>query len=162
VKEIWKPVVGYEGAYKVSNFGRVRNSIRDRFRKPRIRSDGYVQVNLSSHNRVVQRYVHHLVAAAFLGPRPVELEVCHNNGVRSDNRAINLRYDTCKANQADREKHGTALRGEAVAGSKLRAANVRKIRALRGTLSSSEVARLFSVCRSSVKNIWRRKTWRHV
>jgi hypothetical protein len=50
--------------------------------------------------------VHSLVMLAFVGPRPDGLEVCHNNGVASDNRLSNLRYDTRSENNVDSSKHG--------------------------------------------------------
>lgn len=53
-------------------------------------------------------YVHDMVLAAFVGPKPAGLEVCHWNGIRGDNRLDNLRYDTRKANAQDRERHKRA------------------------------------------------------
>jgi hypothetical protein len=57
------------------------------------------------------RYVHQLVAVAFLGPRPVGLAVCHNNGVKDDCRLTNLRHDTYKNNMRDAIRHGTIATG---------------------------------------------------
>jgi len=58
---------------------------------------------------VAQRsfYVHHLVAAAFIGPRPEGSEVCHGPGGFLDNRAVNLRYDTHHENIRDKIADGT-------------------------------------------------------
>ena len=60
-------------------------------------------VNLGKNNK---HYVHHLVAAAFLGPRPDGLEICHSNGDATDNRAANLRWDTRSSNLHDAVAHG--------------------------------------------------------
>jgi len=68
---------------------------------------GYASVTLSMHGVSKHRYVHHLVAAAFIGPRPDGLDICHNNGDIRDPRASNLRYDTRNANMRDSLKHGT-------------------------------------------------------
>lgn len=51
-------------------------------------------------------YVHHVVAAAFHGPRPDGLDVCHCNGDLTDNRPENLRYDTANGNMRDAVAHG--------------------------------------------------------
>ncbi len=51
------------------------------------------------------RKVHHLVAAAFIGPRPEGMVICHNNGDPLDNRVENLRYDTQAANIEDMYAH---------------------------------------------------------
>jgi hypothetical protein len=45
--------------------------------------------------------------AAHVGPRPDGMQVCHNNGLRTDNRLSNLRYDTASGNMRDRILHGT-------------------------------------------------------
>lgn len=51
--------------------------------------------------------VHRLVMAAFVGPCPDGIEVCHNNGNPADNRLSNLRYGTHSENQLDQVKHKT-------------------------------------------------------
>lgn len=115
--EQWRPVVGYESSYEVSDMGRVRSldrtvtfpdgrrrTARGRLLKPGHVPRGHRYVNLGRGN---SQYVHQLVAAAFLGPRPDGHEVCHNNGDPTDNRAPNLRYDTRQANYMDMFVHGT-------------------------------------------------------
>ena len=52
------------------------------------------------------KYIHRLVLEAFVGPCPEGMETCHNNGVRTDNRLENLRWDTSSANNDDIVKHG--------------------------------------------------------
>lgn len=121
MKEIWKPVVGYEGRYEVSNLGRVRSKTRHwqqrsrsgsyyeyrkigRMLKPGVSSNGYPTVTLGRRN---SKTVHSLVAAAFIGPCPREQEVRHKNGVRSDPRVANLEYGTRTENIKDAIKHGT-------------------------------------------------------
>lgn len=110
--EIWKPVVGYEGAYEVSNMGRVR-SIPHYVRlvvrsgtvcrrlspgvllKPGPLADRHVTVAIGRRN---SRLVHQLVLEAFVGPRPEGCEVLHLNHVPDDNRLENLRYGTRSEN----------------------------------------------------------------
>ena len=112
----WRPVVGHEGNYEVSNHGEVRSVERVvRYSDGRTRhypsvtlrqppnTNGYHRVNIDG--RSVK--VHLLVAAAFLGPRPDGHDVCHNNGDRSDNSARNLRYDTRSNNLKDAVLHRT-------------------------------------------------------
>ena len=108
--ERWLPVVGWEGIYEVSDFGRVRSL----YRKGRTRGKvlkqvndgGYRNVTLSDLPRYSIAKVHQLVMEAFVGPRPEGLEVCHYDGDGSNNRLDNLRYDTRAANQQDRLRHG--------------------------------------------------------
>jgi hypothetical protein len=56
--------------------------------------DGYLHTRLDK-----TRLVHSVVAESFIGPIPDGCEVDHMNGVRSDNRADNLRYLTRSENQ---------------------------------------------------------------
>lgn len=173
--EEWRDVPGFEGAYQVSDQGRVRSCGRDTFdaagrrlvRRPRVRlpfrrRDGYEQVNLSLKGRTTVHYVHRLVAAAFLGPCPEGMEVCHQNNVRNDSRAVNLRYDSPAGNQRDRVAHGTDLRGEAVYGSKLTREDVRRVKLLPRSLSARVVAKRFGVAKTTIKAIRTGRTWRHV
>ena len=48
-----------------------------------------------------------LCTRAFLGEKPAGLEVCHQDGVATDTRLFQLRYDTRAANVADCIRHGT-------------------------------------------------------
>lgn len=123
VTENWKPIPGYEGFYEVSDLGMVR-SLDRKIRcgdgvtrvfygqvltpRPTVHG-GHHQVNLSRGSRADKknRYVHRLVMAAFVGPCPPDMEVCHNNGHPTDNRLSNLRYGTTADNRRDSVKHGT-------------------------------------------------------
>lgn len=114
--EEWRPIPGYEGAYEVSDLGRVRSlprlvpagphggkrPIPGGLLKPTIQHFGYAQVKLAGKSRLV----HWLVADAFLGGRPEGMQVCHSNGDPGDNRAINLRVDTVASNMSDTVRHG--------------------------------------------------------
>lgn len=102
--ETWKPVVGHEGRYEVSSWGRVRNVARGRMLKPGLASNGYFTVAIGKGN---SRTTHSLVAEAFIGPRPVGMEVLHLDGIRANSHADNLRYGTRTDNILDAVKHGT-------------------------------------------------------
>ncbi|MFK5206660.1 NUMOD4 domain-containing protein, partial [Lacticaseibacillus rhamnosus] len=73
--EIWKDVPGFEGAFQVSSFGRVRSLPRidalGHHRKGILRKqgnvhDGYLQVALEHNGKKSVYWVHRLVAAAFI------------------------------------------------------------------------------------------------
>lgn len=44
--EEWRDVVGFEGLYQVSNLGRVKSSVTNKFRKPQS-LNGYLQIQLN-------------------------------------------------------------------------------------------------------------------
>lgn len=118
--EIWKPVVGYEGIYEVSDQGRVRSLDRivahNSGRTQRVygkamsvnrNSRGYMNVGLHKNGTLKTGAVHVLVLQAFVGPRP-DGQVCrHLNGNPIDNRLANLAWGTHSENQYDSILHGT-------------------------------------------------------
>lgn len=87
--------------YLVSDHGDVFSLISNKVLKPRIHSNGYHQVNLCANGKATNYYIHILVAAAFLGPRPAGMDVCHNDGDKTNNAVSNLRYDTRSNNILD-------------------------------------------------------------
>lgn len=117
ISESWLPVVDYEGYYEVSDQGRVRSLDRrsrhrvyqGRILKPIVSKGGCRVLHLSVNGQVSNCRVHVMVMAAFVGPKPVGTQVCHNNGDPSDNRLVNLRYDTPAANAMDTLRHGTCF-----------------------------------------------------
>lgn len=115
--EVWRAVPGWEGAYDVSDRGRVRSwkttrgaLERPRIKKPTKNAQGYACVSLSSDGKSRMCNVHSLVMSAFHGKREDGMEVRHLNGNRLDASLENLAYGTPSENQRDRVVHGTAKR----------------------------------------------------
>jgi hypothetical protein len=116
----WRPVIGFEGFYEVSNEGGVRSVGRTvqissgRFRtyrardiSPAVASSGYYTVQLSIPERGARTYcVHRLVAEAFYGAHP-GMEVRHLDGTRANNHVSNLAWGTHSQNTLDKRHHGT-------------------------------------------------------
>lgn len=70
--------------------------------------DGYLVVQARGRQRV-----HRLVLVAFVGPCPSNQEACHDPDRDPANNSLgNLRWDTPKANHADRRRHGRTCPGE--------------------------------------------------
>ena len=90
----WKDIPGYEGTYQVSHAGQIRRITQ---MKPgilaQIEKQGVMIVRLTDRkgNRKEQR-VAHLVAAAWLGAKPIGAVIVHKNRIRTDNCAANLGY----------------------------------------------------------------------
>lgn len=108
IKEIWKPVEGYEGIYEVSNFGRVKslNYHREgivKILKPQKDGSGYLQVQLWRNGKMKAFKVHRLVAEAFL-PNPLGLpEINHKDEDKTNNIVSNLEW----ASRWDNMHYGT-------------------------------------------------------
>lgn len=104
---MWRPVVGFEGLYEVSDTGQVRNSRNGHILKSRAHRNLYLGVALGRGNN---RLVHRLVAMAFI-PGDHALQVNHKDGNRANNCVANLEWLTCSDNhrhsykQLSRKKH---------------------------------------------------------
>lgn len=95
--EIWKTVKGFH-EYEVSSLGRIRTfqrSWRGRILKQNL-VKGYYRIKFSKKGRHTTLSVHRVVMTAFKGDS--KLQVNHKNGIKTDNRVINLEYLTCRAN----------------------------------------------------------------
>lgn len=117
-EEVWQNIEGYEGIYRISNFGRVLSVGRviyfakvsklqsyDRIRKPTLAGAGYHALCLCKNGVNKRQYVHRLVAMAFI-PNPNNYKtVNHKNGIKTDNRAENLEW----LSQSDNHRHAYSI-----------------------------------------------------
>lgn len=160
--ENWRNVVGYEGLYEVSDLGRVRNARTGVIKEPTFRKDaGYSRPFLNIWKEGKQKIMrpHTLVLTAFVGPRPKGKEGCHNDGNTNNNALSNLRWDTRKANQADRVRHGTTNRGERCGTHKLTLEQVRAIRL--DTRPQKTIAEEYGVRAPAISRIKTGARWGH-
>lgn len=100
--EIWKAIKGYEGIYEISNLGRVKSFKLgiEKLLKPTIGKNGYYTISLCENGIKKTKYIHQLVAIAFLNHIPCghKLVVDHKNQVRYDCRLENLQIITQREN----------------------------------------------------------------
>lgn len=115
-REIWRPVVGWEGLYEVSNLGNIRSldrtiktqrgttkytkKIKGSTLTPQKDKYGYSVVHMrdsyNRRNRLLK--MHRIVAEAFVSNHNNYDCIDHINGIRDDNRAENLRWCTVSQN----------------------------------------------------------------
>ncbi len=177
--EVWKPVVGFEGVYEVSSFGRIRSLRRTirhgRTKAPSIRngvmlcfgkqSSGHLFFQLPRPGGAFQTTrVHRVVAAAFLGPCPPGLQVNHIDGNPANNRIENLEYCT----HAENMRHARdVLRawpvGELHYNAKLTEDGVRKIRTMRASgMTFQAIADTMGIGRKTASRACYGECWGHV
>jgi hypothetical protein len=127
--EEWRPTVGLERWYQISNLGRIKRIARksvlirnkkrkdgEQFRdgfidiseqilKPQYSKKGYLRIKLGyqetdkSQTKEYSVTLHRLVAMAFI-PNPLHLpQVNHKNGIKDDNEVSNLEWCTNAENQ---------------------------------------------------------------
>lgn len=125
MEEVWKPIIGYEGLYKISSLGRVMSHFKllsvpesKGIVKLGKNKHGYLQIYLTKDGKAKYHAVHRLVAKAFI-PNPQNMPfVNHLNEIKDDNRACNLEwcdakyntnYGTCIERRANRQRnnHGS-------------------------------------------------------
>lgn len=119
--EQWSAIAGYEGAYEVNNFSRVRSLDRiiggrwpgstrrwpGRILTATVNQSGYPQVQLCRAGRCVNALPHVLALRAFVGPPPPNMEARHLDGDSSNGAITNLRWGTKSENARDQVKHRT-------------------------------------------------------
>lgn len=178
---IWKPVVGFEGLYEVSDTGLVRSldrvaiyirrdqySGRDliirRRRKgvvlrPGRRTSGHLSVTLGrqggSHD------VHILVLNAFVGPCPKGMECRHLDGHPDHNWLSNLCWGTRSQNIVDALNHGAMPRGSRKFNAKLSESEIPAIRDMMKGASYVSIGRMFGVSEATIRQVRDGKTWGH-
>lgn len=165
----YRDIPGFPG-YRVGDDGSVW-SCRHRWAvtpwrrlRPQPASGGYLRAHVYRYGQEHRILVHRLVLEVFVGPCPQGMEACHGNGVRTDNRASNLRWDTHAGNLADRLTHGTVARGERHGAAKLTEARVREIRRMCIPWrygAQIAAARRFGVNRETIRRVLAGESWRH-
>lgn len=105
MKEIWRPIKGYETYYEISNFGNVRSVDRivtysngrkrlwkGQMMKPYKDRYGYLALNLCKNSKYSAFTVHRLVAQAFL-PNPDNLPVINHKDENKTSNFVFLNKD---------------------------------------------------------------------
>lgn len=105
--EIWSPIKNYP-EYMVSTRGRVWSNKKGKLLKTRLMDDwGHVGVDLCKNGKRAHKYMHRLMAEAFL-PNPDNLPVVrHINDIPDDNIIDNLAWGTWGDNTQDAIKNGS-------------------------------------------------------
>lgn len=129
-EEIWRGVVGFEGVYKVSDKGNVYSVGRKdalgrkrggRMLKPSYDKDGYLRVTLCKNGKHKTRFIHRLVADAFVPNHNGYSEINHRDENKVNNYANNLEWCTREHNV----NHGTLIeRSSQTRSKKVKATNI--------------------------------------
>ena len=169
---LWAEIDGFPD-YEVSSNGDIRRrtpgryfNLFGRLKKPSLSPNGYLYVSLFDGDKPKRAAVHRIVCTAFKGKAPPDRpHVAHNNGVRTCNKASNLRWASPSENNFDQDLHGTRNppRGEMQGCSKLKEDEVLQIRRrLALGERACDLSIDYGVSRQAISHIKYGRTWAHV
>lgn len=117
MKEIWKPVPGFEGRYEVSSCGRFkalareivykdgrRGKLKEKMLKGSLMNAGYILISFDTKTKLL---AHQVVARAFLKESEYRQTVNHKDGDKTNNHISNLEWATYAEN--NRHARNTGL-----------------------------------------------------
>ena len=133
--------------------------------KPQITKDGYFRVGLYNKKGYRKIFVHKLVLLTF-NPINKKLQGNHKNGIKADNRLINLEWCTAKQNMnhALKMKLRIMPKGEECSWSKLKEKDILFIRKAykNKELNMRELAEKFNINKTPIFKIIHKENWRHI
>ena len=100
-----KDIKGYEGLYAVTSCGRVWSYKNKKFLSPRVRKDGYLDINLYKGGEKKIFLVHQLIAETYIPNPENKPTVNHLDEIKNHNYVNNLTWST----MAEQNAHGTRL-----------------------------------------------------
>ena len=173
MEEIWIEINGFDG-YFVSNLGRVRGTRQNKDIILKNRTIGksnnnkhyapYQQVVLYENGKQKAKMIHRLVGEHFI-PNPENKPQVHHKDIDvTNNNMTNLEWVTASENV----KHTLSYRKKYVGVdnnlTKLTNDKVLKIREMysEGGITQKELAKMFGVTQPNIKEILKRRTWKHI
>lgn len=179
--EVWKPVLGFEDFYEVSNLGRVKSLYRhvkrsngtdlrlnERILRPGLSGrhpNQYWAVCLQAQSKKRTARVHRLMCESFYGINQYKKYVNHIDGNKQNNLLTNLEWCTSGENQRHAYRTGLKPRNMGINNgrSKLDENTVRTIKSLLKTdISQVDIAKKLGVNVIRVNSIKAGRTWKHV
>jgi len=182
--EIWKDIKGYEGLYQVSNYGNIKSlkrtvphgAIKTISKKEKIMTlkkthKGYYSMQLYKGGKRKGYAVHRIVAMHFLDNKENYETVDHIDANKKNNYYKNLEWVTNSENNRRKVEKRLHIFGERIFTNKLKEKDVLHIRREFWLNSDTydqkvetydKLVKGYGVCRGTIKEMCRNKTWRHL
>jgi hypothetical protein len=176
MERIWKKIPGYS-LYEISNYGEIKtfnwkNLGREQIMRPAMDGSGYLRTMLKRDcdGKIHTVKVHRLVALAFIDNPENKPHVNHLNGIRNDNRALNLEWCTRSENAKHSFKIGlSSNKGDKNPAASLTDEQVREIlnnyefgKKTRKGMTKQQIAEKYNTTFTVIKRLVQRKTWKHL
>lgn len=92
--------------YFITNNGKVYSKKNDKYLKPILYTRGYYMVHLCNNGAIKRHLLHRLIAKYFIPNPENKPQVNHINGIKTDNRVVNLEWCTSSENNKHAHKMG--------------------------------------------------------
>ena len=174
----WRPVVGFEAMFSVSDEGEIARTSLSwhgkrrrpiwRLLRPDLKPNGYLAIYLQVEGKKRKRcYVHRLVFEAFRSAIPDGLEINHINGNPSDNRLKNLelitRSEKMKHRYREMEPSRNRSKGADHYKAKLTVDDVHRVLAMaKEGITHKAIAAQFGIGRTAITSLVNGKSWKSV
>lgn len=168
-RENWRQVKGWN-SYFVSDSGFVKsykkNKLNGRLLTIHNHKDGYLTVDLSIGRKAYQKFVHRLVAEAFIPNPNNKKQVNHIDGDKRNNHVSNLEWSTRSENMRHAVRIGLKkpLKGSKNPAAKLSESDVLKIRKeySLGGIGQIALGVKYGVSQAVISDVLLRKRWKHI
>lgn len=161
-----KPIIGFED-YLICENGKIYSIKNNRIELKQEKTlNGYLRVTLFKNNKRHRFLVHRLVALNFIYNLKNKKIINHINGIKTDNRVINLEWVTPSENCQHSIKNNLTkfAVGEVYNRSHLKESDILQIRKIwkEKSYSQPELAKMFNTTRSTINAIVNYYSWRHL
>lgn len=177
--EEWKPIVGYESAYEISNLGRVKALSRTQkmpgnggfkvspeiILKQHKTNHGHLYIDLTKENKRKKYLIHRLVAIHFISNPNNYPNVLHGDNDSTNNNKNNLSWGTQAMNMHDKIRHSTHKKGEDIPNCILTELQVKEIKTLynkKKGFTYKKIGELYNVNKGTIGDIIKERTWKHI
>ena len=181
-EEIFKPVIGFEGIYEISNLGRVKvlprewisgtkgNCLRKRgefFLAQKTTKFGYFSVKLCKDNKRTYPVIHRLIALAFIPNPDNKPMINHIDGNKKNNRISNLEWCTGDENMKHAARTGLIPKGKDHHDVILQECQVYRLRWIKKNIKVehgywTKVAKSLNVSLSAIMDVIHDRSWPHI
>ena len=149
--------------YRISDIGQVLNTRKNVEVTPFPNKDGYLLVNLWDKGRNIIISVHRLVAETFIENPLSKREVNHIDGIKTNNTAINLEWNSSSENKQHGIRTGLYKTGELAYQTLLKESDVIEILShLKSGSTNNELALKYHVNDGTISEIRLNRSWKSI